>query len=181
MELSAFLSLCEGKWFSQRTHYAFGPQQADSHKSELTIELLPTLAEELVPVWPSWGDALNSSALIIQTSWDNAVDWGKPKQCGSVVLAFWPEQKYPQRGQMWRSPWGHQKEGVRGTYQLGEDESLSYTWEQGEWRGQERLWFASPNLRMRTCLIQRGVDFSHSAFYSEIRKLPPKEATEVPE
>lgn len=174
MELSAFLSLCEGKWFSQRTHYAFGPQQADSHKSELTIEILPTLAEELVAVWPSWGDALNSSALIIQTSWDNAVDWGKPKQCGSLILAFLPDLTSGQQGQLWRSPWVHQREGFRGRYYLGEDESLSYSWKQGDLTSQERLWFASPNLRLRTCLIQKGDDFSHSAFYSEIRKLPPQ-------
>jgi hypothetical protein len=53
---------------------------------------------------------------------------------------------------------------------LNEDESLLLVTEMEGLYVEERMWFAAPNLRLRTSLM-RSVDgsFETSSFYSEIR------------
>ena len=64
-----------------------------------------------------------------------------------------------------------------GHFLLG-DEALTLTITDGAASFEERLWFASPNLRLRTSLFKQGDGLSTTCFYSEIRKLPPKSTSE---
>ena len=59
---------------------------------------------------------------------------------------------------------------------LAEDEALNLTLEVGDFLMEERIWFASENLRLRTSLIKGNNGYSRTAFYSEIRRLPPQKA-----
>ncbi len=177
MDIQTFLSQWAGQWFSQRSHYDFAQQVADNHKSELTVENLV-----------SPGDVLQSLALTppftadqilgaLKLTWDTSVDWGKPKQTGTQYYVFLASDA-PHHGQLWRSPARPGEPALQGSYTLNPDESLVFVLNQGDCQIEERHWFASPNLRFRTSLILQNQQFSHSAFYSEIRKLPPAQPAE---
>ncbi len=169
MELHAYLASWEGKWFSQRTHFNFQDNQAENHKSELTIDLIDLDN-------PLWGTMIadhkitsDPESFAIKLSWDTSVDWGKPQHKGTILYAFIPPQ-HPNQGQLIRLANGSL---LMGHYNLAIDESLTFVLGDQNTRIEERLWFASPNLRLRTSLIQLEQQMSYSAFYSEIRKLPP--------
>jgi hypothetical protein len=173
MELQAHLASWQGKWFSQRTHYNFQQQQAENHKSELAIEVLTSFEPDLQAVLQQAPFSATGTPLAVRLSWDTSVDWGKPKQTGNLVYLFAPTEQ-PGQGTLLRLATGVLKTpALQGHYCLAPDESLSLVLQDQETRIEERIWFASPNLRLRTCLIQQGEYFSYSAFYSEIRKLAP--------
>jgi hypothetical protein len=52
---------------------------------------------------------------------------------------------------------------------MGEDGALTLTTEYETMWSEERLWFASPNLRMRVSVLKRFGGFSMASFTSEIR------------
>jgi hypothetical protein len=52
---------------------------------------------------------------------------------------------------------------------LGSDDALTLITEYETMSSEERLWFASPNLRMRVSVLKRYGGFSMASFTSEIR------------
>ncbi len=177
MTIQEFLELCVGKWFSQRTSYHFEQQKAESHKSELTIEWL-THDDPQVTAWCKHYQIDPAVALGgKRVSWDNSVDWGKPKQVGSTMIVMVPDPNMAQVGQILRGETKANTSPLAGRYSLGNDQALTLILEDNNNYLEERLWFASPNLRLRTSLIKAPNGFNQTAFYSEIRKLPPKPVT----
>ncbi|MFM7191977.1 MAG: phycobiliprotein lyase [Microcystaceae cyanobacterium] len=172
MDIHSFLSQCAGQWFSQRSLYDFSQQVADHQKSELTVETLFSAGEEIQSLLQTTPFQADQVVGALKLTWDTSVDWGKPKQTGSQWYLFLASEQ-PNRGQLWRSPTTSGEPAGQGSYALNPDESLGFALNLGEFQIEERHWFASPNLRFRTSLILHQDQFSHSAFYSEIRKLPP--------
>ena len=62
-----------------------------------------------------------------------------------------------------------EKTPVAGSYKMGSDDALTLTTEYETMWSEERLWFASPNLRMRVGILKRFGGFSMASFTSEIR------------
>jgi hypothetical protein len=62
-----------------------------------------------------------------------------------------------------------EKAPVAGRYKMGNDGALTLTTEYETMWSEERLWFASPNLRMRVSVLKRFGGFSMASFTSEIR------------
>jgi len=52
---------------------------------------------------------------------------------------------------------------------MGDDDALTLMGESETLYSEERLWFASPNLRLRTSTIKQLDGFSTASFCSEIR------------
>ncbi|MDJ0732146.1 MAG: phycobiliprotein lyase [Crocosphaera sp.] len=174
MDIQTFLESCIGQWFSQRSSYQFDNQKAESHKSELTVEWLETDHSLLVSLCQQ--HRINSSQAIggQKISWNSSVDYGQKKQTGSATMIVIPDNNTPQIGKIIQS--FQSKPSSQGSYSLGEDEALTLTLEVGDFSIEERIWFASPNLRLRTSLMKGKNGYSRTAFYSEIRRLPPEEA-----
>ena len=179
MEVLDFLESCTGKWFSQRTHYNFDQNQAENQKSELTMEKIARGDAELHALCQTF--QVNAAETLggIKTSWETVGDWGATKQKGSVLWLFLPENDEGLTGKLFRSVAKPGSLMLAGNYLLAADESLTLILKSDTVYTEERLWFASANLRLRTNLIQQGDRFSHSAFYSEIRKLPPSPPSEA--
>ncbi len=171
MDIDQFLTQCEGKWFSQRTCYQLTAQQTDNGKADLSVARLaatePNVAQlgdrAGIPASELWGG--------LEMSWDTSPDWDKPKQVGSALLVLASEGD--RSGRVLRAT-GSELE--QGHYQINADESLTLTLAAGDRQLEERLWFAADNLRLRISTLQVGDRFQHVAFYSEIRRLPPKES-----
>jgi phycoerythrin-associated linker protein len=170
MDIKTFLDLSAGKWFSQRTNYLPNGERVENSKADLTIELLPPDDsriiqlcgnERLAPQLVIWG--------MVQ-SWDTSVDWGKPKQLGTSTMVLIPDAE-DRRGKLLRQ--GHER--YRGNYILGADGALTLSIETDEMYAEERQWFASDNLRLRTVTVKNHNEIQQTSFYSEIRKAQPKQ------
>ena len=172
MNLKKFLDLSSGKWFSQRTNYLLGDDdEVENSKADITIELISTDDSRAVQLCQKHRlDPQLSLGGTVQ-SWDNSVDWGKPKQQGSSIIVFVSNLMSDRIGKLIRP--GDTK--ICGRYVLGEDEALTLIIETEDMYAEERQWFASNNLRMRTTMVKYSNGLNQTSFYSEIRKVPPKE------
>lgn len=176
MNIKTFLNLCTGNWFSQRTNYNLGGDLTESSKADLSITLIPPDDSRIIQLSQQHRIDPQESLGGLLYSWDTSVDWGKPKQQGSSLIVFLPDQTNPlTRGKLLTNTTS--KTGVKsfGTYLLGQDNALTLTIDTGDINAEERLWFASDNLRLRTTVVKNNAGITHTTFYSEIRKAPPKE------
>ncbi len=173
MDIQAFLNLCTGKWFSQKTNYYAGAEQSQSSKADLEITLILPEEQKIKNICQN--NRLNSDSSLggLVYSWDTSVDWGKPKEIGSALMVFVPSAENSNFGKVITENDAYQL----GSYILGQDQSLTITVETKDQNTklEERLWFASDNLRLRTTAISdRSSDTINTNFYSEIRKAVPK-------
>lgn len=170
MNLKKFLNLSAGRWFSQRTNYLLGGDKADNSKADITIEVIPP--DDLRAVQLCQKHNLDPQLSIGGTvqSWDNSVDWGKPKQLGSATIVLVSNPNEDRTGKLIRP----EDTKVCGYYALGTDEALTLTIETAEMHAEERQWFASDNLKMRTTVVKYNDGKQQTSFYSEIRKAPPR-------
>ena len=170
MDLKKFLNLSAGRWFSQRTNYLVGGE-ADNSKADITIEAIAPEDAKAVELCQKHNlDPQLSLGGTVQ-SWDNSVDWGKPKQVGSATIVFVSNPDNNSTGKLIRP----QDSKVCGHYALGADEALTLTIETDDMQAEERQWFASDNFKMRTTIVKYNDGRKQTSFYSEIRKAPPKE------
>ena len=170
MNLKEFLNLSEGRWFSQRTNYFVG-KEANNSKADITIERIDSQDTKAVELCKKHNlDPKLSVGGTIQ-SWDNSVDWGKPKQVGSATVILVSNPDDDKTGKLIRP----QDSKVCGHYVLGADEALTLTLKTEDIYAEERQWFASDNFKMRTTIVEFNDGRKQTSFYSEIRKAPPKE------
>ena len=170
MNLKKFLDLSEGKWFSQRTNYLLGGDKADNGKADITIEIFAnddSRAMELCQKHHLDPKLIVGGAV---QSWDTSVDWGKDKQVGSATIVLVSDPDGDRTGKLVRP----QDSKVCGHYELGADEALTLIIDDDDMHAEERQWFASDNLRMRTTVVQYQDGRKQTSFYSEIRKAAPK-------
>ena len=171
MNPEKFLSQSAGRWFTQRTNYFLDRNQSASSKADITIEFLAADDARVTELCQKHNfDSKLAVGGTVQ-SWDNSVDWGKDKQVGSATVIFVKDPDSETTGKLIRP----QDSKVCGHYALGEDEALTLSLTNDEMEAEERQWFASENFKMRTTVVNFKDGTKQTAFYSEIRKAPPKD------
>jgi len=170
MDIEQFFAQCEGTWFSQRSFYQLETQQMDNGKADLTVARLAASEPSVAQLGDRAGIAASDLGGGLQMNWDTAKqDWNRPQQAGSVLLAIAPEG-----GQTGRLARLVGEEVAVGRYQIKADDSLILTVAlPGDRQLEERLWFASENLRLRISTLRAGSTYQAVTFYSEIRRLSP--------
>ncbi len=174
MDIKEFLALSEGKWFSQRTSYHLNDGKTENSKADLAIELISEDDRDLLALCQNNKIELNGELKATKISWDNSGDWGKPKQQGSIELVLIPDAGDGKTGKLIGAIATPGKSAKVGRFAIGNDETLTLIIENGDSYFEERQWFASPNLRLRTTLSRNGNGVELTCFYSEIRKVQPK-------
>lgn len=174
MDIKDFLQQSAGKWFAQRTTYKLSDPTPENSKAEFSLELLSGEDSVVVELCQQHSISSPSNATGIKSSWDNSVDWGQDKKIGSTVIALIPNANAPHSGQLLRESHAGDKVPAKGHYILNNDDSLTLILEGESFYSEERLWFASENLRLRTTLVKNAHGITQTSFYSEIRKIPPK-------
>ena len=170
MNLKEFLNLSAGRWFSQRTNYLVGGE-ADNSKADITIEFINPEDVKAVELCKKHNlDPQLSLGGTVQ-SWDTSVDWGKSKQVGSTTVILVSNPDDDSTGKLIRP----QDSKICGHYALGADQALTLSLDTDDMHAEERQWFASDNLKMRTTVVEFKDGKKQTSFYSEIRKAPPKE------
>jgi phycoerythrin-associated linker protein len=177
MNIKTFLNLCTGNWFSQRTNYNMSENVTESGKADLSITAIAPDDSRVTQLCQQHRLEPQASFGGLLYNWDTSVDWGKPKQQGSSFMVFIPDGDSLTEGKLLTNV--TPQPGVKsfGTYSLGQDNALTLNIDAGNIIVEERLWFASDNLRLRTTVIKsKTANVTHTTFYSEIRKAPPKES-----
>ncbi len=170
MDIKKFIDLCTGNWFSQRTNYQVETEKTQSNKADLSITLVGTDDSRIAQLCQENHIDPQLSLGGLQHSWDNSVDWGKPKQQGSSLIILIPDPDNPQTGKIISNA---ANQNLLGKYVLGNDSALTLIFATKDKSVEERIWFASDNLRLRTTVTKNEDGTMNTLFYSEIRKAAP--------
>jgi hypothetical protein len=169
MDISEFFQQSAGKWFSQRTNHYLDSKQSQSGRSNLTIEILEPSDNVVAGMCQRHGAGQDQVLCGLQVNWDGTLDKDSKKQVGSMVLVVIPDLQQPNTGILLRQVSPESSSPMSTQFSLGVDEVLTLTDQQDGVHSEERWWFASPNLRMRTQLAKYPDGRTLAAFTTEIR------------
>ncbi|NMG09951.1 phycobiliprotein lyase [Brasilonema sp. UFV-L1] len=181
MNIEEFFQQSAGKWFSHRSSHHLACKQTEHGKSDIIIETLSTEHAEVVKLCQQYDIDPKRASCGTKVTWSGTMEWDKEKQTGSTVLVVVPDEDNPNEGKLLREMGYGEKAPVAGRYKIDSDDILTLTTEYENMWSEERLWFASPNLRMRESVLKRFGEFSMASFISEIRMGggQPKKASEA--
>ncbi|HEY9622864.1 MAG TPA: phycobiliprotein lyase [Crinalium sp.] len=169
MDITEFFQQSCGKWFSQRTSHHLAFKQSESGKSDIRIEMVEKDNPEVIQLCEQYSVDPSLAICGARVSWDGTMEWDEEKHSGSTVLVAIADPEKPNEGKLLRDVGYAEKAPVAGRYVMGSDDALTLITEYETMYSEERLWFASPNLRLRTSILKRFGGFSMASFCSEIR------------
>lgn len=182
MDIVEFFQLSSGKWSSQKTNHHLAVNQTEGGKADLQIDLLPKTAPDVIALCEQHKMNPELALCGVRASWNGSMEGDAKKQTGETLLVAIADSANPNEGKLLRPQSSTEPIPTVGRYVMGEDESLTFIAEDETMYAEERLWFASPNLRFRTSIVKQLDQFSTSSFYSEIRMgvvKPPADAAAV--
>ena len=141
-------------------------------RSEIEIAgLLPDDAEVLA-LCRTYGVDPQAIASPFQMTWSGESDWDESEVLkGSSVLVPVPDPQVPNRGKLLRDQGYAETITAAGDYHFTEDGTFVLVTAYDRAAAEERIWFATPNLRFRVSLIKtsKGTGVVTASFSSEIR------------
>ena len=169
MNIEEFFELSAGKWFAHRTYTDLIGKRSEEGKSELLIKSLPIDHPEVIQVCQKYEFDPKQATCTAKFYWDDITKLNQ-KKTGSMVLVLMSGTDNPLEGKfLHQIPESDVSLHLPGSYKIGEDKTLTLCIRAGNTYLEERLWFASPNLRMRVSIAKHAGGFSHASFTSEIR------------
>ena len=86
MDIQKFFELSAGKWFSHRTSHHLAFKQAESGKSDITIEMLAQDDPEVIKLCQQYEFDPALAKCGARVSWNGTMEWDEEKHTGSTVL-----------------------------------------------------------------------------------------------
>ncbi|MBU6229527.1 MAG: phycobiliprotein lyase [Cyanobacteria bacterium REEB459] len=170
MDIVNFFETLAGKWFSQRTTHSLADQSSLAGQSNLVIDFLSASDPSLSDLCQSLGQtsqAITSQIIICGLRIDQESrlsETAAPVKRTSVMVILAPDQD----GQGLIVQSHGNLPCTTSQYHLA-DQVLTLTTPTATGSIEERLWFAHPNLRLRTSVITVGERVDRTCFCSEIR------------
>jgi CpeS-like protein len=178
MDIQAFFQLCDGKWISQRTTHQLLEQNNQSGRSDLWGEILDAGDGDVVALCQQLNVDPALALCGLRLRWSEVAEAYqskfKPKNEGvalMVAIAAHQDPSPSTTGQILRSL--NSEHPGMGTFSIGTDEALTLQFEEAGAISEERIWFASPNLRLRSSSIKQNDVVCITTFCSEIRMVAP--------
>jgi hypothetical protein len=178
MDIQAFFQLCDGKWISQRTTHQLLEQNNQSGRSDLWGEILDAGDGDVVALCQQLKVDPALALCGLRLRWSEVAEAYqskfKPKNEGvalMVAIAAHQDPSPSTPGKILRSL--NSEHPGMGTFSIGTDEALTLQFEEAGAISEERIWFASPNLRLRSSSIKQNDVVCITTFCSEIRMVAP--------
>lgn len=168
MDIVEFFGLSAGRWSSMRTSHHLAFKQQEGGRSDIQIELLEKTHPEVISLCEMYSVDPALALCGARVTWDGTMEWDEEKHAGSTVLVPVADPENPQEGKLLRDMGYAEKAPVAGRYIMDDDE-LTLITEYESMYSKERLWFESPNVRLRHSILKRFGGFSMASFCSEIR------------
>ncbi|MCS6812724.1 MAG: phycobiliprotein lyase [Cyanobacteria bacterium] len=169
MTIVEFFELSVGKWLSQRSSHRTDSQQTQGGKSELQFEMLSSDHPDIAALCAQHDIDPTLVGCSAKIAWTGTTDHSTKKITGVTMIVSVPDAAKASEGMVICQPTLPSSAPVVGRYAIGRDDVLTFTRETKTTFTEERLWFASPNLRLRTSLVSQGNGLMTTSFYSEIR------------
>ncbi|NEP02000.1 MAG: phycobiliprotein lyase [Symploca sp. SIO2E9] len=169
MDVKEFVEQSAGKWFSQRSNHYLSTQPTESGQSNLVMELLLASDPEVIQLCQGYNLEPVTALCGLRVNWEGTIKGNTQKQTGSTVIVLVPELERPKEGKILQQIGDSEKTPLPGRYIMADDDSLTMIIENEKIYSEERLWFASPNLRLRTSLVKQLGGFTQASMFSEIR------------
>jgi hypothetical protein len=166
MDIVEFFQLSNGKWFSQRSNLA--AKNSPGGRSDLYIEALTPTDPAVIHVCEQHQVDPSQALCGVRIRWDGSMEMDREKYAGSTVLVPISNSRLGNEGTLLRNN-GSAESSLTSRYIMGTDDALTVITESDSLYVEERVWFASPNLRLRTRILRQSDGVSSASFCSEIR------------
>ncbi len=169
LDVSDFLRASAGRWFSQRNSHYLAMRRSEAGRSDLEITYLEPTEARVIELCHLHQFDPSRAIGGLAIEWQGTVGLADDPHGGHALLVAVPDEPGATEGSMLRNGDETVAGAVVARYRLADD-ALTLTTLYDETELEERLWFASPNLRLRATLIKRWGKFSTTTFCSEVRK-----------
>jgi CpeS-like protein len=172
MTIQNFLEMSAGKWFSQRTSHQLLSQESEHSSSQIVIENLAADHPQVLSLCQQHQIDRSHISGGIQVQSQAHPQWNAPKNAAvptstSSCLVPVLVAATAQTGQiLWIA---NDQPMPLGKFQIDADGALTLLLASTSMQIEERIWFASPNLRLRTSVQKSSAGWSLASFCSEIR------------
>jgi CpeS-like protein len=174
MDVREFFELSAGKWFSQKTSQHLTLKQSEHGKSDLVIDILATDNPQVIQLCQQAGVDPSSIWGGIKYTWKGTLSWDTQLQNsanpqGESIAISIPDAPSANTGKFFHTTSGNTRPPQVVAYMLGDDDALTLVTQDENIRAEERVWFESDNVRLRTTIVTQASGDSLASFYSEIR------------
>jgi CpeS-like protein len=171
MNIREFFELSVGKWVSQRTSHQLAVQKQGQGKLTIFMEALAVDAPTVTQLCEQCEVDPARVVCALQVNWEGTTEWSDKQQTASTVMVAVSEPNQDQSGTLLRRILDHQQQLVPavGQFSIGEGDELILTTEHAAYYAQERIWFESPNFRLRQSILRDETGLNLASFCSEIR------------
>jgi len=169
MDIRSFFENSCGKWFCQRTSQHLTYNQSEWSRTDVWLELLPNSDQAVVDLCEQQGQDADQAICGVTVRWEGFVGADPAKQMGQTLLVPIADGTEEGMGTLLRQTLKPQPVTNLSCYVLDDSGILSIVSEHEDMRIEEKVWFVSENLRLRSSLLQRPGRFDTTSFFSEIR------------
>ena len=177
MDIDTFVMRSLGQWRSQRSAHHLAFAHFEEIRSEISIEPLEKNDEAVVALCKQQSVDVGAIATPFKMSWEGETDWDEDDVLkGQTILVPVPDATQPNMGKLLRDQGYAETIPAAGDYQIQADGTFVLTTAYDRAAAEEKIWFASDNLRFRVSLIKTsdGKGVTTASLSSEVR-VPPKD------
>jgi CpeS-like protein len=171
VDIKEFFELSVGKWFSQKTSHHLTLKQSEHGKSDVFISILPTDDPQVIQLCQQAGIEPSQIVVSAKYTWKGTMQLDAGQQTtidrqGESIAIIVPDSPGASTGKLFKSD---ATNSIAVNYSLGEDDALTIVTTDEHQRAEERVWFESNNVRLRTTIVTQPNGDAMASFYSEIR------------
>lgn len=177
MDIQTFVSQSIGRWRSQRSGHSLAFQHFEEVRSE--VEILARSVDEPAVIELCEANDVDPSLAVSPffMTWEAESDWEEDEddepKTGSCLLVPVPDGEDQTRGRLLRSQGYAEVMPAVGNYQFTEEGMFVLVTPYDRAAAEERIWFATKNVRLRVSniLTGNGEGVVTTSFASEVRAL----------
>ncbi|MBE9068077.1 phycobiliprotein lyase [Leptolyngbya cf. ectocarpi LEGE 11479] len=171
MDIETFVERSLGEWRSQRSAHHLAFAHFEEVLSTINIESMSVDAPGVLELCQRYEVSPDSIVSPFRMSWKGESDWDEEQVIeGSTILV--PVPTGAMTGKLLREQGYAETMESMGTYTLTDDGTFILTTAYERAAAEEKIWFATPNLRFRVSLIKTssGKGVTTASFSSEVRR-----------
>ncbi len=175
IDIDTFVARSLGKWRSQRSAHHLAFAHFEEIRSVIEIESLDKRDPAVLALCESQGIDAATIATPFKMSWEGETDWDEDDVLkGQTILVPVPSLEVANSGKLLRDQGYAETIPAAGDYTLMPDGTFMLTTGYDRAAAEEKIWFASDNLRFRVSLIKTsdGKGVTTASLSSEVRILP---------
>ena len=175
MDIETFVSRSLGKWRSQRSAHHLAFAHFEEIRSEIEIAPLAKSDPAVLALCEQQSVDIGAISTPFKMSWIGETDWDEEDVLkGQTILIPVPHATQTNTGKLLRDQGYAETIPAAGDYQIQADGTFILTTAYDRAAAEEKIWFASDNLRFRVSLIKTsdGKGVTTASLSSEVRVLP---------